>query len=176
MADQNEPEQNPQNAKKSVLGTLVWTVIAALSVAGGLATPYVASQVAGKTSDTKASQLDPNAPPPMPGATGEVAYIDFGESLVNLDDARLNRYLRVKITLQVDKNQETAISELIESRKIVLKNWLLGYLSDRDMQDIRGAAGQNRLRREIHSYFNATLFPDGYDRIHDVLFEEFNVQ
>lgn len=176
MADQENNGQNPQTAKKSMLGTLVWIVIAILSVAGGLAAPFVANQIRGDTTDTKANPTRSKVPPPIPDATGEVAYIDFGEALVNLDDARLNRYLRVKIALQVDKNQQESITEIIESRKIVLKNWLLGYLSDRDLKDIRGAAGQNRLRREILAYFNATLFPDGYDRIHDVLFSEFAVQ
>jgi len=176
MADQDEIGQDPQNAKKGMLGTLAWIAIAVLSVAGGLATPFVANQIRGDSTDTGANRPGPTTPPPIPGATGEVAYIDFGETLVNLDDNRLSRYLRVKIALQVDKNQQDSITEIIEARKIVLKNWLLGYLSDRDMEEIRGAAGQNRLRREIHNYFNATLFPDGYDRIHDVLFAEFNVQ
>jgi flagellar basal body-associated protein FliL len=44
------------------------------------------------------------------------------------------------------------------------------------MEDLRGAAGQNRLRREIQDHFNTVLFEDGYDRIREVLFEEFNVQ
>jgi flagellar basal body-associated protein FliL len=44
------------------------------------------------------------------------------------------------------------------------------------MEDIRGAAGQNRLRREIHDQFNLVMFPDTEGEIKDVLFEEFNVQ
>jgi flagellar basal body-associated protein FliL len=44
------------------------------------------------------------------------------------------------------------------------------------MDQIRGAAGQNRIRRQIQDHMNTTLFDDGYDHIHDVLFEEFNVQ
>ena len=64
----------------------------------------------------------------------------------------------------------------IEAKKIILRNWLLSKISDLDLDDIRGGAGQNRLRREIREQFNAVLCPDGYDEIHDVLFEEFNVQ
>ena len=44
------------------------------------------------------------------------------------------------------------------------------------MDDVRGAAGQNRLRREIQNEFNANLYPDGDDRILDILFEEFSIQ
>lgn len=176
MAEQDDSDQIPQNAKKGILGTLVWIVIAILAVAAGVAAPFVADKITDGSAGTVAGPPGTQPPPPIPGATGEVAYISFGDTLVNLDDSRLKRYLHVSIALQVDKNQQESISEVIESRKIVLKNWLIGYLSDRDLTEIRGAAGQNRLRREIHDYFNSTLFPDGYDRIHDVLFEEFNVQ
>lgn len=103
-------------------------------------------------------------------------FIPFGEVVVNLDDGRLNRYLRLNVTLQVHADHVQEVTDLIEKRRVVLKNWLLSHLSDKDMEQIRGAVGQNRLRREIRDQFNTVLFPDGYDRIHDVLFEEFNVQ
>ena len=34
----------------------------------------------------------------------------------------------------------------------------------------------NRIRREIRDQFNTILFPDGYDRIEQVLFQQYNVQ
>lgn len=88
----------------------------------------------------------------------------------------MNRYLRLKISLQINKDEEESILETLEKRRLILRNWLLSHLSDKDLDSIRGAAGQNMLRREIRDQFNTVLFPDGYDRIHDVLFEEFNVQ
>ena len=104
------------------------------------------------------------------------AFIPFGEVVVNIDDGRLNRYLRLNLTLQVHVDHVEEVTTRMESRRILLKNWLLSHLSDKDMEEIRGAVGQNRLRREIRDEFNTVLFPDGFDRIHDVLFEEFNVQ
>jgi flagellar basal body-associated protein FliL len=53
---------------------------------------------------------------------------------------------------------------------------LLNQISDKDLDEIRGGAGQNRLRREVRDQFNSVLFPDGYDRIFSVLFNEYNVQ
>ncbi|MCA9228196.1 MAG: flagellar basal body-associated FliL family protein, partial [Planctomycetales bacterium] len=82
----------------------------------------------------------------------------------------------LKVNLQVDKAQADGITKMLEQKKPILKNWLLSYLSDKGMDDIRGRVGQNRLRREIQDHFNTVLFADGYDRIHDVLFDEFNVQ
>jgi flagellar basal body-associated protein FliL len=88
----------------------------------------------------------------------------------------MSRYLRLNMTVQVDRSQEEFVREAIEQQKVILKDWLLRFLSDQALEDIRGAAGQNKLRREILVQFNTMLSPDGYDRIHDVLFEEFNVQ
>ena len=105
-----------------------------------------------------------------------VAFVPFGEVTVNLDEGRMNRYLRLKLSLQIDVKDEEVIQQSLERQNLRLRNWLLSHLSDKTLEQIRGKAGQNMLRREIRNHFNTTLFPDGYDRIHDVLFEEFNVQ
>jgi len=103
-------------------------------------------------------------------------FISFGDVVVNIDEARLSRYLRLSITLQVQGEKEKEITEGIEKHRSILRSWLISYLSDKQMDDIRGAAGQNRLRREIQNQFNLILSPDGFDQIEDVLFEEFTVQ
>lgn len=108
----------------------------------------------------------------LPFADGE----KDGGIVVNLDEGRLTRYLRIAITMQIPKASEEEFKKKLEAKKIVLRNWLLSKISDLDLDDIRGAAGQNRLRREIRDQFNSVLCPDGYDQIYDVLFEEFNVQ
>ena len=112
----------------------------------------------------------------------ETIFMPFGTAdkdhsvVINLDEGRMSRYLRMAITLQIPKSQEEAFKTRIEAKRILLRNWLLSKGSDLDLEDIRGAAGQNRLRREIRDHFNSVLCPDGYDQIYDVLFEEFNVQ
>jgi flagellar protein FliL len=106
----------------------------------------------------------------------EPIYLSFGEVIVNLDEGRLNRYLRMKLTLQVERRHEESIRTLLETHSAILKNWLIGHLSDKDTAEIRGAAGLNMLRREIQDQFNVVLCPDGHDRVRDVLFEEFNIQ
>ncbi len=104
------------------------------------------------------------------------AFIPFGEVVVNLDEGRLNRYLRLSITLQVDDVHQKEVTTGVETNRSILRNWLISYLSDKQMDDIRGAAGQNRLRREIQNQYNLILSPDGFEKIKDVLFEEFTVQ
>ena len=106
----------------------------------------------------------------------ESVYLSFGEVVVNLDEGRLNRYLRLKLTLQVERRHEESTRKLIETHAAVLRNWLIGHLSDKDTAEIRGAAGLNMLRREIQDQFNVVLCPDGHDQVRDILFEEFNIQ
>ncbi len=173
-----EPNENEQQKTKTggLLGGIIWALIAILAAGGGFAVPYMFPQLFGATSPVDSASNGAEQAPLLPQENQKPAFIPFGDATVNLDDGRLNRYLRLVITLQVDEAQESKVKELIEAKRAILKNWLLSYLSDKDMDDIRGAAGQNRLRREIQDYFNTVLFSDGYDRIHDVLFEEFNIQ
>lgn len=108
----------------------------------------------------------------------EPMFLPFGDVVVNLNEGRMNRYLRMSITLQLRANHDEheAITAMLETKKSILTSWLIGYLADMSMEDIRGAAGQNRLRREIQDEFNAVLFPEGDHELEEVLFEEFNVQ
>jgi flagellar protein FliL len=111
------------------------------------------------------------------GAGSKHAYVAFGDSLVvNLNEDRLTRYLRTKILLVVDEHDEKYINELVTKKKPALRNWLLASMSDKSLQEVSGASGQNKLRREIWQHFNSELFPDGSEKILDIFFEEFVVQ
>jgi len=171
MAEEEQATQEETQDRKGP-GLLVWAAIGLLAAGGGFAVPFFLP-----TGDSAKSA---DAQKAIPGLAAhipeEVAFVPFGEVTVNLDDGRLSRYLRLSFSLQVEKSDQIAVTKLVEEKKAILQNWLLSHLSDKGMDDIRGAAGQNRLRREILDQFNTTLFPDGYDRIYDVLFEEFNVQ
>jgi flagellar basal body-associated protein FliL len=105
----------------------------------------------------------------------EPAFIPFGEVVVNLAEVNLARYLRVSLTLQVDPVNEEIVKRAVERRKTILKNWLIAYLADKAIDEVRGAVGVNRARRDIQEQFNRLLFPDGPELIQDVLFEDFTV-
>ena len=159
----------PEVKRGSIVMAVAWSTIGMLFGAAGFAIPVIYPSLfnSGAT-EANASEA--------PQAYGKPAYIDFEETVVNIGTDRMNRYLRVKISLMVKESDKEDITELVTNEKAPLKSWLLSYLSDVTMEDIRGAAGQNRLRREIQNHFNSVLFDDGYDRIRDVLFLEFNVQ
>jgi len=175
MAEETNGEQQEAQAARKPFSLLVLGVVGIVSAGAGFATPFIVPGLP-SAQETIEEPSDSRVAVDFPRPSGEIAFVPFGESVVNLNDGRMSRYLRLNLTLQVDKAQQEQISKLIEERKVILKDWLLRYLSDKDMDAIRGATGQNRMRREIMDHFNTALFADGYDRIHDILFEEFNVQ
>jgi flagellar FliL protein len=174
MAEDKTPPEESEDSPGKKGGKLAWIGVGLVAGGLGFATPYFLPE--SMRPAAKAEEPEPESAVPLRAAQARPAYIDFGEVVVNLDEGRLNRYLRVSMTLQVDEMQVLEITQKVETSRAVLKSWLLSYLSDKDMEEIRGAAGQNRLRREIQDHFNTVLFPDGYDRIHEVLFQEFNIQ
>lgn len=169
MAEHVESQEQEQPQKtKSGNSLIIWIILAVGSVSAGFAAPMVVSSLnASQSSESAGSEEDSSEPP---------ALIKFGEVTVNLNESKLNRYLRLNISLLVSQTKKSEIEGSLEKNKAILKSWLLGYLADKAMEDIRGATGQNRLRREIQGHFNSVLFPNKAPLIRDVLFEEFNIQ
>lgn len=157
-------------------GKIGWIITAVVAGGLGAVVPYVLPDSM-KPGSSHAAETDAHEEaPPSPAVVSMPAYIDFDQVVVNLDEGRLNRYLQVKFSLQVTEKEKDEVTAKVTANKVVLQNWLLSYLSDQNMEDIRGAIGQNRLRREIRDQFNTLLFPDGYDRIEQIHFQQFVVQ
>lgn len=104
------------------------------------------------------------------------AFIPFGEVVGNLNDRELARFVRMKILLEVDSEQAAHVSALLPSLQAPLKNWLLGMISDKKLEDVQGGVALARMRREIRDRFNSYLVNEGREPVIDILFEEFNVQ
>jgi flagellar FliL protein len=166
--EQPKPETAAPKRGKFVLALIVTALVAG---GAGATVPMFMKSSHAEKAETHApvSEHEPLTPE-------RTAFVPFGDVTVNLNEGRLNRYLRLKLSLQVDKTQTEIVTAKVESKKLLLRSWLLSHLSDKDQNEIRGAAGQNMLRREIREQFNELLFDDGHDRVYDVLFEEFNVQ
>ncbi len=154
--------------QKKGLGMVLWIVIPLFAAGGG----FASSQFMFPKSEEHEVVEESLAPP----AAEASSFIPFESITVNLNDARMNRFLNVAMTLQVRTSEEEEVKELLESHRPVLRTWMISYLSELTTDDVKGAAGQNRIRREIQSQFNSVLFSDGFDHIYDVLFEQFNVQ
>lgn len=172
MATEEKLAEENESAEKNSRGLLFPLVMLVTAGVAGTSVPFLLPYVEGKGSAS---------PPGITGSAGTgaetgIEFISFGEVTVNLDEGRMNRYLRLKMSLQIEKHEKELVDARLKIQDLVLRNWLLSHLSDKTLDQIRGKAGQNMLRREIRNHFNTSLFPDGYDRIQDILFEEFNVQ
>jgi flagellar basal body-associated protein FliL len=158
-------ETAPAPKKK---GGLTWWLLvlflSLLAVGGGFALPLLLLGGGGKHGTPR--HQEPR----------ESALVPFGDTVVNLGTEGLARYLRVRLILVVDSTQEKTVTDLVAKQKPFLKSWLISYLADQTLQEVTGAAGVNRIRREVCDQFNAILFPNEAARIHDVLFDEFVVQ
>jgi flagellar protein FliL len=149
--------------KGGAVGWLVLILAALLAIAGGFSLPlYLMPPTSHKA--------------PVPEESKRPALIPFGEVVVNLGEERLTRYLRAKLLIVVDDVHQKTVNDLMLKQKPFLKSWLISYLSDQSLQEVSGAAGVNRVRREVRDKFNSMLFPDGSERIQDILFDEFVVQ
>lgn len=151
-------------------GALIVLVIIVFAMAAGGALPFLIETVLA----TKGDDVEPKAT--APAEVEEYAYLDFGETVVNLGDGARNRYLQIQLSLQVDKLELEMITKSLESNKVPLQDWMLTYLSEKTLSDVSGAAGLNRIRRDILNQFNTVMFPDRYDRIHDIKFTKVAVQ
>jgi flagellar basal body-associated protein FliL len=156
-------EDHAAPRKGGKLTLLVLLLVCGLAVAGGFTLPMFLHLGHAKKA----------AAPPK---TKKPALIQFGDIVVNLSEERLSRYLRAKLIIVVDETDLRTTEDLLQKQKPFLKNWLISYLADQSLQEVSGAGGVNRLRREIRDRFNAMLFPDGSEHIEDILFDEFVVQ
>jgi flagellar basal body-associated protein FliL len=165
MTDASE-ESTPATKSRWMGSLLLAAVVGIVSGGLGFGIPIMFPSIVG------GEPAPPEEPKPV------VFVAPFGSVVVNLNESRMNRYLRLQVALRAegDEGFQAHFNETLEPQKPLLTSWLIGHLADLSMEDIRGAAGQNKLRREIQDHFNTILFPDGHDHIIDVLFEEFNVQ
>ncbi len=123
------------------------------------------------------AETEAAVPPPRPEGAGETyAYKDLESITVNLDEPRLARYVHATITLAIAEEDFETASKTIDVRTRVLRDWLTVYLTGLTLDEVRGAANLNRIRREILDAFNAELWPDSKPKIRKVLFKEFAVK
>ena len=173
MAEE-ETEQPAAQPGGLIPKLVIWGVVFVLGVGTGVSVPLLlmspSASVANARGPSDSARMD------IPEPDDQVAFIDFDEVVVNLNDVRYSRYVTCTFSLQIAKSQELAIQKLVDEREVVLKNWLIAHLRDKKLEDVRGKLGHNTLRREIHDKFNEMLFTDGIERIVDVLFQDFKVQ
>lgn len=173
MADENQPTPEATEPKRGKLSYMVIAIVAIVSAAVGFVVPQVIGDVP-NSSDEKSAADNQTAAPDSHAM--EMEFVPYGEVVTNLDDMRMSRYLRAKFALAVPKSDAESVKHLLTANNTILKNWLIGFLQNKQIEDVRGTEGFNQVRREIREHFNVLLFPDGEGKVREILFEEFNVQ
>ncbi|TWU02372.1 flagellar basal body-associated FliL family protein [Stieleria varia] len=175
MADEATEQPSEEKSSGGMMSKLiVWGLVFLLGIGTGVSVAMFVlpsdSAAAGNSLPPQPDKMD------IPEPDEKIAFIDFDEVVVNLNDARYSRYVTCNFAIQVADSQKVAIELLLEDKSAVLTNWLIAHLREKTLEDVRGKLGHNTLRREIHSKFNELLFTDGIERIQDVLFKDFKVQ
>ncbi len=104
---------------------------------------------------------------PMPT---ESHYFELPDLTVNLASAGGNRFLRLKVVLEVGSAEDLARLEQVRPR--IVDDFQV-YLRELRPEDLRGSAGSYRLRHDLLIRANQAAQPA---RVVNVLFKEFLVQ
>lgn len=174
-AENPESEDDGEEAPQKKGGSpLPFIIVGILGTALGLAVPFVIPpSEAEPTESADTKEMKKHV-----GADVKKVYIEFEEdpTVQNLKDNNLTRFLSVKLSLYVAEDSKDEVETQLANKKVEMKNWLIGQMADKTLDEVSGKEGQNRLRREIRDQFNSIMFPDGGDRIFDIYFTEFAVQ
>ncbi|MFO8008628.1 MAG: flagellar basal body-associated FliL family protein [Candidatus Brocadiia bacterium] len=157
---------------------------AGFGLAAAIAAVAVVATVAGAFGLMVAWYLSSGGPAPPEQSGGgsqteqaRYTYVPFGSTVANLSEGRLTRYVKVNVTLQVKQEQAEQVQRVIDGgKKALFQDWLLAYLSDKQLDEVKGGAALAKLRRDIQEGFNSILAEYGEGRVEGVLFTEFNVQ
>jgi flagellar FliL protein len=157
------PSASPAGKKR---GKLPLIIVAVVCVAAGAALPmFVPIPGMG----AKPAEAKPKKP-------ANYATVPVGDLVVNLAEDRMNRYLRMKLSVKVEAEEEKKVTDLVTKHKAAMKSKLISYLAGKTLKDVSGSVGVNKLQREILEKFDDILYPDGESKVKEVLFEEYVVQ
>ena len=115
-------------------------------------------------------------PDKSPQGDEEQTHFDLEPIVVNLNEPQVTRYLRVIFSFAIASGDYTTAMITIEKKKHEMNNWLIVYLSDLSIEEVRGAKNINRVRREIQDSLNDRLWSGKRPLIVGVSLKEWIVQ
>lgn len=119
-------------------------------------------------SPAAAAEHHEESAPPTAKVTGPVVALE--PFVVNLDEPKESRYVKVTIQVEVlDKEAEAAL----ESSKQVVRDMILSHLSGLKLADTLGTAGKDKLRADLITKLETVV---GEKKIRRLFFQEFMVQ
>jgi len=175
-------EAKPSIVKLGIRLGLMAAVLGIGSVAGyGLGGLLGGSAPADPNAAGDEDSVSPDvAAPPLPSVgplhDEEYEYFSEFESVtVNLNEARMARFLKVTIVLAFKKADAEEGIKQVKKKQLELQNWLNISLAKKTLEEVRGK-NHTRIQRDICDAFNEMLWPGKRPLINHVLFKQFNVQ
>ncbi len=157
MAD--DTENKP--AKK---GKLPIIIAGAVLVAGGAAF----AMTRGGAAAAPAAGAGAAGPKSDPTTLGQIVALD--SFIVNLNEERSTRYLKVTFSVELAEADEAAVTE----RKDIIRDAVITYLSGLTIEHVRGSETKAAIRDELLQRINGALSVEG--GVRNVVFTEFVVQ
>lgn len=185
MAEENEAPQGesvdtddarvvPGGGKSGSMAWLVvMLVIVGISVGAGLGVGMT-MRTAQATGEPVADDDEDEDDLP-PAVAGEYAYYDLDPITVNPNTGRMERFIRVALTLKTHPKDLEAVTELIGKIKPDLTSRLIKYFANLTLDKMRETKNLNRICREVKDLVNQMLWPGRRPRITEVLLKEFTI-
>ena len=168
----DESEDKAGGGAKKILRLLLPVGVVLIGVGAG----NLVGRLGNSGSDIAEAATAQVEPDSATGQASGYAYFDLEPIIVNLNEPRLARYIRATLTLAVRSEDERVAKEAVEKKMPELKSWLILYLSDCSIEQVRGAANLNHVLRDIQDSFNEKLWPDSRPMIVRVSYKEWAVQ
>jgi flagellar basal body-associated protein FliL len=88
-------------------------------------------------------------------------HYDLEPIVINLNEPQVTRYLRVIFSLAINDDDYSAAEADIIKKSHEMNNYLIIYLSNLSLEEVRGKKNINRVRREVQDSLNDRLWPGG---------------
>nr|CRH07438.1 putative flagellar basal body associated protein FliL [Candidatus Magnetococcus massalia] len=163
-----ETEQTEEGGGGGLVKTLIMVVPALLIGLGGgyfLGGMMTEKEV---TEQQTAQPEEVEKPQDIHAMVGDVFKLE--PFIVNLNEARGNRYLKATVQLELDSEE---LRPEMERRQPQLRDVILSLLASKSAKELMDAEGKFRLREEILSRVNAVLLNGNVKRIY---FTQFVIQ
>ncbi|MBC8316846.1 MAG: flagellar basal body-associated FliL family protein [Desulfobulbaceae bacterium] len=166
MADEatenTENENKPQKKSKLLLFIILALVILLLAGGGFFAYTTFLTTTSETTRQTAELATD------MPDPVGEIITLE--PFVVNLADPKGKRYLKLKLSLELDTLEAAERAQKIAPK---LRDIVIMMLTSLAFEEVMTPEGKLRIRDELMERFNRAARPD---KIKNIYFSEFVVQ
>ena len=177
--NQSESDLLGGGGETGMLGNLLKLLLPVGVIVVFAAAGYFASRLGGPAEAGGAQETE--SPTTQPDKASDKddpdqTHYDLDPIVINLNEPQATRYLRVIFSLAINDDDYYAAEAEIVKKSHKINNYLLIYLSNLSLEEVRGAKNINRVRREVQDSLNDRLWPGGKPLIASVSLKEWIVQ